>query len=407
MGRILKFVSHQMQTNNMLQAAIIAGPVAVVVNNLKEAPNNLWEYVKRNSQLELRFNSDMEYFSRVLEFVTKEVATQQKLRSFKYSQEEVWQRGDSWTQRTLSLGYGKHTGRWRSYRCTVDFSQDESPPGSSSDKETLKIVFRSRGQRVVYDFIDSLTQYLDEDHREKRIDLHLNGEHGWRKSGKLVPRPLSTVLTNERQGERALQHIRHFESQRDWYRQRGLPHHTGILLDGIPGTGKTSLVCALASETERSLFYLNLGAIKQESDLVALFSDGIDWRKSILVLEDIDTSGASVRRDQKGTVTLSTLLNVLDGIMSPDGLVVLATTNHPESLDPALIRPGRFDLHLSLGPLEWEQFVGLTQLFQLDQEGVSKLRASYTPTPGATLRGLIIQKGLQGLLEHFEQAAVN
>lgn len=404
MNRLFKFVVNQLQTNNMLQAAIIAGPVAVAVNGLKESPTKIWEAYKKNSQLELTFRSEMEFFSRVLEFVTKEGAVTRKLRSFKYSQEEMWRRGDSWTERTLSLGYGKHSGKWNGYTCEVEFSKDEPTSGGTSNGgETLKVVFHSRGQQVVYDFIEALVTHIDSEHREKRVELYLNGEHGWRKSGKLVPRPLSTVFTNDQQGQRALEHVRNFEASREWYRQRGLPHHTGIIFDGVPGTGKSSLIHALASETERDLRYLNLGAIKEESELTNLFSEtSIDWNKTFLVLEDIDSSGASVKRGQKGTVTLSTLLNILDGIMSPDGLIALATTNHPEALDPALIRPGRFDLHLSLGPLEWEQFYALTQLFQLDPKGAQGLRKRYKPTPGATLRGLIIQKGLQGLIEHFD-----
>jgi chaperone BCS1 len=185
----------------------------------------------------------------------------------------------------------------------------------------------------------------------------------------------------------------------------GLPHHLGTLLYGEPGCGKTSLIHALASELQRSIYYLNLGSVEKDKELTDLVACGRDWSKTLLVLEDFDAAGVSVSRgsslkgiktfteagdeidtsgdddeEKSRPVTLSAMLNVLDGLISPDGLVTIATTNHPEKLDEALKRDGRFDLKVELQKLNYDDFLKMAALFGVDP-------AAYPMKPGDTMAG--------------------
>ena len=141
-----------------------------------------------------------------------------------------------------------------------------------------------------------------------------------------------------------------------------------------PGTGKSSLINALAAELDRDLYYINLRDYSSDSDLENAFSE--IGKNAIIVMEDVDAQSSCVldrgsqsicdesflemlsspspspKASKLGIsfgISLSCLLNILDGHSLKPGTIVVMTSNHPEKLDPALIRPGRIDLHLSLG----------------------------------------------------------
>jgi chaperone BCS1 len=94
-------------------------------------------------------------------------------------------------------------------------------------------------------------------------------------------------------------------------------------------------------------------------------------RRSMLLLEDLDAvvperkakaraargngNGSVAKGEEQGGITLAGLLNCVDGITAPDGAVIVMTTNHPELLDPALLRPGRVDMRVNFGPATAEQ----------------------------------------------------
>jgi chaperone BCS1 len=138
------------------------------------------------------------------------------------------------------------------------------------------------------------------------------------------------------------------EDTQKWYAYRGIPYQRGYLLYGPPGTGKSSFSLSLAGEFELDIYTLQLSGIS-DSKLMKLFSELPPH--CIVLLEDVDAAGMG-RRDDSDTdqenksssaVTLSGLLNVLDGVSSQEGRVLVMTTNHIEHLDEALIRPGRAD----------------------------------------------------------------
>jgi chaperone BCS1 len=302
----------------------------------------------------------------------------------------------------VAVGYGNHVGWWRGKPVWIRRSLDG---GSNTEKfkESLDLVFLGRGSSTVNDFLAGLEKFIRLRAEDKKIYLFANSHGGWTRMATLTERDINTVVVNGNGSHAALDHIRRFESAQYWYRKRGMPHHTGILLEGPPGNGKSSLIHALACATQRNLFYLNLAALENEQNLMQLLGEKRTWSHAILVLEDLDVSGAKVDRtkgSEGSKVTLSTLLNILDGLLSPDGLVVVATTNHPDSLDPALLRAGRFDFRLHLAPLDENGFMTLARVFDIEPETINDVMSNYTPTTGAILRGLFIS-GEEDLRAHF------
>jgi len=163
--------------------------------------------------------------------------------------------------------------------------------------------------------------------------------------------------------------MRNFLQDRDWYIKRGVPYGRKYLFYGPPGNGKTSIIGALAGELGLNLYVLNLSGSSIDDASLATLARNVR-PNSLLLLEDVDAAVPSrtnveteaktktpapvassegtdcvAEKERKG-ITLSGLLNILDGVLTPDGIMVVMTTNRINVLDPALIRPGRVDLKM-------------------------------------------------------------
>ena len=184
----------------------------------------------------------------------------------------------------------------------------------------------------------------------KKITVFEHREGDWKKTRLRAIRPISTIIMDKKIQDDLLRDVKDFldEDTQKWYADRGIPYQRGYLLHGPPGTGKSSFSLSLAGEYELDIYTLQLSGIS-DSKLMKLFAELPPH--CIVLLEDVDVAGMG-RRDDVDTdqennpgpgVTLSGLLNVLDGVSSQEGRVLIMTTNHIEHLDEALIRPGRAD----------------------------------------------------------------
>jgi hypothetical protein len=176
-----------------------------------------------------------------------------------------------------------------------------------------------------------------------------------------------------------------FLQNRAWYDKKGIPYTLGFMFHGPPGCGKTSSVKAIANEGRRHIINVQLSEIKTKAQLQHLFFNdeihvynGVNTEKytipvseRLYVIEDIDAMGDTVLRrewkkpqpvkqqqastgdpfldrptqeDEKEQLDLSFLLNLLDGTLEANGRILIITTNFPERIDRALIRPGRIDM---------------------------------------------------------------
>ncbi|XP_065876825.1 AAA-ATPase ASD, mitochondrial-like [Euphorbia lathyris] len=176
-----------------------------------------------------------------------------------------------------------------------------------------------------------------------------------------------------------------FSKSKDFYSRIGKAWKRGYLLHGPPGTGKSTMIAAMANLLNYDVYDLELTAVKDNTELRKLLIETTS--KSIIVIEDIDCSldltgqrkknadkyleGEKLDKSDKDTprkelkeeggcskVTLSGLLNFIDGLWSACGgeRLIVFTTNYAEKLDPALIRRGRMDKHIELSYCSFEAF---------------------------------------------------
>lgn len=141
------------------------------------------------------------------------------------------------------------------------------------------------------------------------------------------------------------------------FERLGIEPPKGVLLHGPPGTGKTLLAKAVANETNSNFIVINGPEImskfygESEANLRKKFEEAEKNAPSIIFIDEIDAI-ASKREESKGEVerrVVAQLLTIMDGLKSRGKVVVIAATNIPNSIDPALRRPGRFDRELEIG----------------------------------------------------------
>jgi chaperone BCS1 len=216
-------------------------------------------------------------------------------------------------------------------------------------REDLRISSIGLNANILKSLIEECREkYIKDTQRKVSVFEHREGE--WKKARLRPVRPIFTVIMDNEVKDDILRDVDEFLDQdmQGWYAERGIPYKRGYLLFGPPGTGKSSFSLSLAGKHELDIYTLQLSNIS-DTTLMRLFAELPP--RCIVLLEDVDTAGVgrrgSVDTDQenesKSAVTLSGLLNVLDGVSSQEGRILIMTTNHIEHLDEALIRPGRSD----------------------------------------------------------------
>jgi SpoVK/Ycf46/Vps4 family AAA+-type ATPase len=231
--------------------------------------------------------------------------------------------------------------------------------------------------------------------------IYVNKDGKWTSSKSNNYRKLDTIILKDNLINEIKNDVTLFVNSEEWYKSRDIPYKRGYLFYGTPGTGKTSVIKGISNSLKKHIHYLILNNIKSDLELIELLKN-IEYNKTIIVIEDIDCmldsvksrelidknkndennknnendtnntsntnntnkkqKGQKNKRNQKKSdndddrdddrdddkaeqskITLSGILNGIDGIFNQDGRILIMTTNKPEILDEALLRPGRID----------------------------------------------------------------
>ena len=282
------------------------------------------------------------------------------------------------------------------------------------------ILTRPEFNQIIDEFVHAESKIVDIP--EKGLVSIFNLTSGIWKQYRLEKRVIETVYLPEKTRADIMSEITNFRQTEPLYRECGVPYRKGMLLHGVPGCGKTSLVKSLAYEFQIDIYSINVNDeyVNDETIITVLNSLGGNGSK-ILLFEDIDSAFADREKvaiqnkslvekmPEKSTglmgstrptgptestaivrhkfLTYSGLLNALDGALSNQhGVITIMTTNYIDKLGTAFIRPGRIDVKYELKECNSEQIRSMFRMFLKKRRVIFDKEGLVTPVEGRVSR---------------------
>lgn len=257
--------------------------------------------------------------------------------------------------------------------------QEEGPVYTNEQRSACQVVFYKRVPLIVWTglgkddgryniatlsfFASKIKEFISDAEKEARQESKPNvvglyryvlKDSTWRKTSTRTARSLE-YLALSKEAESVLKDAKKFVKSQKWYAQRSVPYRRGYLLAGLEGSGKTTLIDAVAAECKLDICLVQLAGMS-DTEMQSMILSAPD---AILAFEDIDAMTTSVETKS----SLACLLNVIDGLDAQKGRMVFFTTNHYDRLSPEFLRPGRCDVKASFGPATRDQIVKLYDIF--------------------------------------------
>lgn len=414
-------------SRGVLAAAVIASVLAFAGYQLRSAPAALVALVRSQFTVTLTIGSD----SPVFHLLTLWLARHPDLkRARRLTVAAWWAPSAERAHLALTAGEGthliRHGGRWfllererESGGANGSTRGDGAPPAPAGGvrSERMQLVTWGRS-RAPFEALVAELSTMEEDVEAITVQQHGMG------AMRRTRRSLDTIDIDPALKAEIVGDVELFASRRDWYVQRGVPWRRGYMLHGPPGTGKSSLIFALASHLGKPVFIVNPATISNDGELLY----AINCRPgSIIVLEDVDSieilkarpdleiaarqdrerrvtdasdaittpvgaRAAAVVRETGTGLTLSGFLNAIDGVGATEGRILFMTSNTPEALDPALMRPGRIDRAWQLGPAGIAEATAMHRRFYPDRSPAPFIAriAHRLPMPQAEVQDLLL-----------------
>lgn len=346
---MIEFIQQQLAANQFMQGGVVLAIMSWAAYQIKSLPSYFWGLIRRYFVVDVTFDAGNEQFDALAKLLCE---TYKSSKSGNFISVPVG----------LDVTLVPSGSRWvRKGLCYLNtrLTRRELESSFNSEKNvTFSIDVSAYGFYKRWTVEKLVAEALADMKRKTQHRLFVKvGDSGyWDSMVDLQPRTFETVYS--RHNEVIKGDLDKFLKSADAYRAKGIPHRRGYLLQGPPGTGKTSMLQAIANYIHRDLCVVNFGSITPSS-IKSLFA----YSDKLICIEDIDaaTQAADSRitsevKKSENRLTLADLLNAIDGVTSGTGNILVMTTNYPEKLDPALLRPGRIDRVFDLGYMNQDEF---------------------------------------------------
>lgn len=312
-------------------------------------------------------------------FSKRNFTTTMTMNNAGFSQERVMFSFLNWLQPRLSESFSRtlsiNTNNFNEYESNVGvgygltffffdkkffwlFKNKLESSGSERQKDEIVLGTFGRSHKPFHKLIE---EFMPKPDNSKNSIFSLTEKGNWEHYTRAQKRFFDSVAMPKDTKNTLIEQISHFRDNPQWYYDRSLPYKLTYVLHGKPGTGKTSIIKAVASEFNMNLCILNIHLLT-DKNIERAFATVPD--NSVIIIEDFDSSSAAKSREASATssggndfsdfsfLTLTGLLNTLDGITPLDNCLLFLTTNHLEHIDPALYRKGRVDHILEIDELD-------------------------------------------------------
>lgn len=373
---IYKTYSEFTSSNQMLGAVVAGLVMSSVAILLRSIPTKFFKLLRNRFVSSVEFNSEEHYLQR--EACNTLLVWANKHKTWFYSRSSLptlqnapggnideIDEDNNRVVLKIGIGTGNNLIRYNNkfYIVSVALEKASETMKFNTSIKILCLWFQAKE-------LESILGELFKEKVVNSVTVYERAGDDWIKSN-IPNRYIGTVITTGNTAEQVITNCAAFIQDKEWYLKMGISYKLGIVLHGEPGTGKTSLVKAMATELNRSLYILNIGLLSDASFTNAVRSIP---KGSILSLEDIDCAKTTGNRTSKETkskknatdeifgLSLSTFLNVLDGVIPLNDVIVVMSTNHIDKIDPAILRKGRTDFSIEIKPLDSDAVSRFSQL---------------------------------------------
>jgi len=397
MNELFAAYTELLKTNPLVASILPLYVAGVATFFFRNVPIKIWTTIKNQSTTTLNMlstgagSADMQYFSFLEWFVKRGFMRWSRSLAVEsaYSKD---------ADGKVLPGNGIHYFIWKGRLCWLQKSRVEQGGTQWQITHSITVGMIGRNQQLLQDMVDEF-RWKPSKERGHLFTADLAAA-SWSTQHKISPRRLETIVLNAGIMEGLVDRIQWFLDNRDWYETRGLPYRLVILLEGPPGTGKTSLLRALTTHFKRNLCPLNLATASEEKLPYLLRNAPAE---SFIIMEDFDACPAVLKAEAQtkadnpaaqmaeifGRSGKSALLQALDGVDVLDGQVIFLTTNYIERIEPAVIRDERVNEQVHLGLLNDEaihRYIG-----RVFPEHTGEPPVVYAPIAGATLQKLYVR----------------